>query len=41
LQESKGSIIPSIDDFDMEALKNVVEELMHEFTIAKDDDGSG
>ena len=25
----------------MEALKNVVEELMHEFTIAKDDDGSG
>jgi len=25
----------------MEALKNMVEELMHEYTIAKDDEGSG
>ena len=35
------SIIPSIDDFDMNALKNMVEELQHEYTIGKDEDGSG
>lgn len=35
------NIIPSIDDFDLTALKNMVEELQHEHNIGKEDDGSG
>lgn len=35
------SIIPSIDDFDLTALKNMVEEIQHEYNIGKDEDGSG
>jgi hypothetical protein len=40
MQEAKNSVIPSIDDFDLEGLKNLVEELQHEYNL-KQEEGEG
>lgn len=41
MQDTKNSIIPSIDDFDMVQLKNLVEELQHEYNMKQEEEGEG
>ena len=40
MQDAKNATIPSIDDFDLEGIKNLVEELQHEHNL-KQEDGDG
>lgn len=39
MQDLKSSVIPSIDDFDHIKIRNLVEELQHEYEMAKEGEG--
>lgn len=41
MQDAKNSVIPSIDDFDMVEIKNLVEELQHEHNLKEDENEEG